>query len=339
MDNGTDFFKAGFSGNRVLPTVTLPCTETNSVLPHHFLYEKERIESGPAKQTRPLMKRHCWMDLWRQSMDKLKINLEDTIVPYFVVAESELNVESERKEMIEILFEQSKTSGVYFDNESSFSLIWHGTPTGVIVDCGDLITSIVPFHNCERLPNDVILNYGDPTNLHHVAEIRKIKEKYGRVDVRAIDSTSLRRSAEVIDVSSDVFRSHQICLRLQHVTCTDGLFQPSHFDNPGMGIQHAVIRTVESQVKEIQAQLYGSVLLCGGTTMYDKFPIRLRREFKKPVNVIARDNRRYSVWLGANKVFTKREWVDRLMIRRFQYCEEGLRVLHRTPNLAKLWLK
>ena len=106
-----------------------------------------------------------------------------------------------------------------------------------------------------------------------------------------------------------------------------------------MGIQHAVIRTVESQVKEIQAQLYGSVLLCGGTTMYDKFPIRLRREFKKPVNVIARDNRRYSVWLGANKVFTKREWVDRLMIRRFQYCEEGLRVLHRTPNLAKLWLK
>ena len=63
MDNGTDFFKAGFSGNRVLPTVTLPCTETNSVLPHHFLYEKERIESGPAKQTRPLMKRHCWMDV------------------------------------------------------------------------------------------------------------------------------------------------------------------------------------------------------------------------------------------------------------------------------------
>ena len=160
-------------------------------------------------------------------MDKLKINIKGVHkVPDFVVAESELNVESERKEMVEILFEQSKTRRVYIDKESSFSLIWHDTPTGVIVDCGDLITSIVPFHNGERLPNDVVLNYGgrdvtmslvsnlqdtghyflNPTYLSHISEIRKIKEKYGRVD--ANDERSLRRRPEVIDVSTEVFGDH-----------------------------------------------------------------------------------------------------------------------------------
>ncbi len=127
---------------------------------------------------------------------QLKIDLSEHNI---VLNESEMYIKSDISTMQEIMFEEFRTPGLYIGKESAFSLIWHRKPTGVIVDCGDYITSVVPFHNKHRLSNNCLLSYGgrnvtlkffrslsregydelDFSNRHHFEVLRKIKEEHG----------------------------------------------------------------------------------------------------------------------------------------------------------------
>ena len=138
--------------------------------------------------------------MWKNAISKLKIHPFEHNV---VLAESEMHTESDVEKMEEIMFEEFRTPALYIGNESAFSLIWHRKPTGVIVDCGDYITSVVPFYDGTRLPNNRLLNYGgrnvtlklfknlsrngyhelDSKNPKHFEELRKIKEKFGYVQI------------------------------------------------------------------------------------------------------------------------------------------------------------
>ena len=141
---------------------------------------------------------------------KLKIDLSEH---NFVLTESEMYIKSDISTMQEIMFEEFRMPGLYIGNESAFSLIWHGKPTGVIVDCGDYITSVVPFHNKHRLSNNSLLSYGgrnvtlkfftslsregydelDFSNPHHFEVLRKINNSKSRCDRgRSMRSTGAR---------------------------------------------------------------------------------------------------------------------------------------------------
>ena len=135
--------------------------------------------------------------MWKDSINKLKA---DSTEHNFVLTENVFYDEKQRKAMAEVIFEEFEAPGLYIDHESSLSLMWYRKTTGVVVDCGELMTSVVVYYNGRRV-NDNVLNFGgrdvtlkllsslekngyEQLNLQnhgHRMEIRKIKNQYGRV--------------------------------------------------------------------------------------------------------------------------------------------------------------
>ena len=135
--------------------------------------------------------------MWKDAIYRLKADPTEYI---FVLTENRLFTKKDDHDIAEIMSEEIGAEGLLICNESSFPMIWYGKRTGVYVDCGELITSVVVFHDGRRL-SDNVLNFGgrdvtlkllsslqqnrydqlDSQNLDHLKEIRKIKHEYGRI--------------------------------------------------------------------------------------------------------------------------------------------------------------
>ena len=131
------------------------------------------------------------IQLWNDTLTKLKVDVTQHDV---ILTESELNVREDRATMAQIVFEKYGAPGLCIGNESALSLFTHQQNTGVVVDCGHLITTIAVIIEGRRrqIPNTV-LNYGgrDVTMRllsdlsesgyqemnSHVNAVQKIKEK------------------------------------------------------------------------------------------------------------------------------------------------------------------
>ena len=139
---------------------------------------------------------------------------------YTILTKNKLTTEPDSREMAEVMFEQFQTPGIYIGDESLFSLRWHRKSTGVIVDCGELITYIDLFYNNQRLSNGIVLNYGgldvtmnlflrlveighiklDSKKSAHVDKVRDLKEAYGRVSTNYERKLRPADEAELIRV-------------------------------------------------------------------------------------------------------------------------------------------
>ena len=133
--------------------------------------------------------------MWKDSIYRLKADPTEHI---FVLTENRLFTEKDEYYIAEIMSEEFQAEGLSIINESSLSMIWYGKWTGVYIDCGELMTSVVVFHD-GRLFSDNFLNFGgrdvtlellsslqqnryqqlDSQNLDHLKEIGKIKHEYG----------------------------------------------------------------------------------------------------------------------------------------------------------------
>ena len=144
--------------------------------------------------------RMCYIiQLWNDALTKLKVDVTQHEV---ILTESELNVGKDRATMAQIIFEKYGAPGLYIGNESALSLFSHQQRTGVVVDCGHNVCTIVMIYRGQRCQmTNTILNYGgrDVTmrllsdlfesgyeelnyrDLDHVDEVKKIKEKVAYV--------------------------------------------------------------------------------------------------------------------------------------------------------------
>ena len=139
------------------------------------------------------------IQLWNDALTKLKVDVTQHDV---ILTESEFNVFKDRKTMAQIIFEKYGAPGLYIGNESALSLFSHQQQSGVVVDCGDDVTTIVMIYRGQLCPSATkALNYGgrDVTirllsdlaergyeelnyrSLLNIHEVRKIKEKVAYV--------------------------------------------------------------------------------------------------------------------------------------------------------------
>ena len=114
-----------------------------------------------------------------------------------VLIKSELHTERDIAEMAEILYEDFGISGLYIGSESFLSMFWLQKPTGVVVDCGSSISSVVVVQNyCRRhrtvltfggrdvtmsLLYDLATNYSDKFDYENPAHIKDVKRMKRRV--------------------------------------------------------------------------------------------------------------------------------------------------------------
>lgn len=86
----------------------------------------------------------------------------------------------------------------------------------------------------------------------------------------------------------------------------EALFQPSFLGLEAAGIHETTYNSIFKCDLDIRRDLYGNVVLSGGTTMYSGIADRMQKELTSlspssmKVKIVAPPERKYSVWIGGS---------------------------------------
>jgi len=137
----------------------------------------------------------------------------------------------------------------------------------------------------------------------------------------ALEKTYVMPDGQKLTVGNERFR------------CPEALFQPSFRGMKAVGLHEHAYHSIMSSNVDIRKDLYGNVVLSGGTSMLSGIAERLQKELtdlapsRMKVRIIAPPERKYSVWIGGSILGSLSEF-RQLCISTADYHEFGPSVVH-----------
>ena len=359
IDNGTGYFKAGFSGEYE-PTVVFPAIvgRPKNVAFMGLAKSNDFYVGLQAEYKRGILNLkypiehgivNDWDDMekvWEHTFDELRANPEDHNV---MLTEAPKNPKTNREKMAKIMFESFNVPGLYIAIQAVLSLYSYGKFTGIVCDSGDGVTHFVPIFDGYALPHSILrmdLAGRDITDylinlLNEVGvslttsaerEIAKdIKEKTCYV---ALDFEEEKRHYK--EMSYEMPDGTVIKVKDQRFRVPEILFHPENYRKEARGIAQKCYDSINLSDIDIRKDLYQCIVLSGGTTMFRGLPERLSKDVKSlapekmkdEVKVIAIPERKNSVWIGGS-ILSSISTFDSMLITKEEFQESGVSIVHR----------
>ena len=269
----------------------------------------------------------------------------------------------DKEKKAQILFETLSVPAIVLANTSTLSLYSTGRTSGLVVDSGagrthigpvwegycqphflrrlDLAGRDVTEHLCQKLRAD-----GYPISTESDRAVANaIKESLCYVTDDMARDAAYCRESKALERLFALPDGQQIFMNEHRFTVPEALFRNELLGSGGNaaamgggGIHRVIHETISCADPLIQPELYGSVVLAGGNTLFPKLEDRIQREIAAvapkgvAVKVVAFPERKYAAWLGGS-ILGSLSTFPCMWVSKNEYDDYGPTVVHRKCGL------
>ncbi|CAG9333370.1 unnamed protein product [Blepharisma stoltei] len=363
IDNGSGMCKAGIAGDdaprAVFPSIVgrprMPGIIVGTEQKEVYIGDEAQAKRGVLNLKYPIEHGIVtnWDDMeriWHHTFfNELRVPADEHPV---LLTEAPLNPKNNREKMTQIMFETFNVPAFYVAIQAVLSLYSSGRTTGMVVDSGDGVTHVVPIYEGYALPHAIqrIDVAGRDLTLHLVrlmterghsltnsAEkeiVRDIKEKLCYVALDFQEEMNKSRTSSEIEKNYEMPDGSTVTLGSERFRAPEALFQPSLLGLDIDGMDETTYKSIMKCDLDIRRDLYGNVVMSGGSTMYPGIAERLNKELvaKAPpsmkIKVVAPPERKYSVWIGGS-ILSSLSSFQQMWVTKAEYDEAGASIVHR----------
>ncbi|MFX1256882.1 MAG: actin, cytoplasmic 2 [Promethearchaeota archaeon] len=365
MDNGTGISKNGYAGEDQPRSVFPTCIgrpKFDNILPDIKHYSRDYYIGQEAMGLKGVLKLNYPMEhgiindwpamerIWHYTFyADLRIDPSEHPV---LLTEAPLNPRQNREKITEIMFETFNVPGLYIATQAVLSLYASGRVTGCVLDIGDGVTHIVPIYEGFALNHAIqrvdlagrdITTYLQRLlrqrgyNFDTTAEkeiVREIKEKLCYVALDPEKEIMISKKVRGLESSYMLPDGERINIGIERFIAPECLFNPSVIGKELNPLDDIIVEAISECDVDLRRELYGNIVLSGGSTMFPGIKERLTKELREQIpesidiRIIAPPERMYSVWIGGSILGSLKTFYKMWLTRR-EYKELGPQASHR----------